>query len=312
MNSETKYLLPYKNFYKANLHSRSTLSDGKLPPERLKDIYKNEGYSVLALTDNSPVSEKKLSDEEFLVLSGFRFGASSNNTVPRKSSVFTAISLTEEPVAVPEFCEEYGSESIPSYVDKCKELGYFTTYCHPAKSCEVMPEQLKFANVDSLEIINYSSLMEGYDEYNAVCYDNFLRRNHRLFCTASDGNRNLKPLDSKTSDSFGAFTVINSDSLDYASVAKSLKEGAFYASEGPEIKALWIKGDTINIRTSPADQIIVSAGRRSCRTFYANGGASLTAAAFKINPNEVYVRFIVLDKERNRAYTRAYYIDELM
>ena len=90
MNSEIKYLLPYKNFYKANLHCRSTLSDGMLTPAQLKENYKNKGYSVLAITDNEPVSEKALCDEDFLVLSGFRFGAKSKDTVPVKSAVFSA------------------------------------------------------------------------------------------------------------------------------------------------------------------------------------------------------------------------------
>ena len=312
MSSEIKYLLPYKNFYKANLNCRSTLSDGNLTPAQLKEAYKSKGYSVLAITDNEPVNEKALCDEDFLVLSGFSFGAKSENTIPRKASVFSAVSLSEEPAKVPEFKAEYGSDDIVSYVSECKRLGYFTTYCHPAKSCEVMPEQLKFANADALEIINYSSLMEGYDEYNGVCYDNFLRRNHRLFCTASDGNRNQYPTESKKSDSFGAFTYINSDSLDYGSIASSLKNGYFYSSEGPQIKAIWIKGDMLNIRTSPVDKIVVSAGKRGVRYFHANGGVPLTAASFKINRDDVYVRFIITDEDGNRAYSIAYYTDEIM
>ena len=36
-----KYLLPEKgNFYKANLHTHSTISDGKLTPEAVKEAYK--------------------------------------------------------------------------------------------------------------------------------------------------------------------------------------------------------------------------------------------------------------------------------
>ena len=185
MNSEIKYLLPYKNFYKANLHCRSTLSDGALTPERLKEIYKDKGYSVLAMTDSEPISHKALCDEDFLVLSGFRFGAVSKNTVPIKSSVFSAISLNEEPENVPDFGEEYGSEGIAAYVSECKRCGYFTTYCHPAKSCQVMPEYLEFSNVDAMEIMNYSSLMEGYDEYNGFAYDSFLRRQHRRWMMPS-------------------------------------------------------------------------------------------------------------------------------
>ena len=175
-----------------------------------------------------------------------------------------------------------------------------------------MPEYLKFDEADALEIMNYSSLMEGHDEYNGVLYDNFLRRDQRLFCTASDGNRNKEPLDSKKSDSFGVFTVINSDSLDYQSISESIRNGHFYASEGPEIKDIWIKGDTLNIRTSPADKIVVSAGRRNCRSVLANGGVPLTAASFKLNEKDIYVRCIVIDEDGNRAYSRAYYLDEIM
>ena len=80
MSSEIKQLLPYKNFYKANLHARSNRSDGSLSPEEMKEIYKKNGYSVLALTDDDPKCEKALSDEDFLVLSGFTFGATSKNT----------------------------------------------------------------------------------------------------------------------------------------------------------------------------------------------------------------------------------------
>ena len=38
-----KYLLPKDGtFYKANLHCHTTLSDGHLTPEEVKEIYKNK------------------------------------------------------------------------------------------------------------------------------------------------------------------------------------------------------------------------------------------------------------------------------
>ena len=40
------------NFYKGNMHCHSTLSDGALSPEELKDAYKNKGYSFIAITDH--------------------------------------------------------------------------------------------------------------------------------------------------------------------------------------------------------------------------------------------------------------------
>ena len=38
--------------YKANLHSHSTLSDGCLTPEEMAAAYREQGYSILAITDH--------------------------------------------------------------------------------------------------------------------------------------------------------------------------------------------------------------------------------------------------------------------
>lgn len=54
------------NFYKGNMHCHSTLSDGALSPEELKDAYKNKGYSFIAITDHDRLySHKELCDENF-------------------------------------------------------------------------------------------------------------------------------------------------------------------------------------------------------------------------------------------------------
>lgn len=315
MNYNINYLLGGQgNFYKANLHSRSSLSDGRLSPDELKSLYKENGYSVLAITDNEPKKYDSLCDEDFLVLSGFDFGARDKKTAgkPTKSCTFTALSLESEPKGIPAFDAEYGSDRVNELISEYRKNGYFVTYDHPIRSLEVMPDFLKYDAVNALEIMNYSSICEGYDEYNSFSYDLFLRHEHKLFCLAADGNRNERPLDSERSDSLGAFTVINSDSLSYESIAKSISEGRFYSSEGPEIKAMWVKGDSLNVRCSAADRIIISAGRRSIRCFYANQNAPLTAATFKISEADIYVRITVIDAQGKKAYTNAYYTADLL
>ena len=104
MNYNIRYLFGAKgNFFKANLHSRSSFSDGKLSPYELKRLYKDNGYSILAITDNEPRDYSDLSDNTFLILSGFDFGTSSKKIpgVPTKSCTFTAISLKKEPEIIP-------------------------------------------------------------------------------------------------------------------------------------------------------------------------------------------------------------------
>ena len=70
-----KYLLPETgNFYKANLHCHTNCSDGKLSPKEVKELYKANGYSVVAYTDhNIMVDHSDLDDDGFLALSGYEF-----------------------------------------------------------------------------------------------------------------------------------------------------------------------------------------------------------------------------------------------
>ena len=56
-----------KNFYKANLHCHSTVSDGSKTPAELKEMYMQRGYSIIAYTDHDIlISHQDLTDEKFL------------------------------------------------------------------------------------------------------------------------------------------------------------------------------------------------------------------------------------------------------
>ena len=69
-----KHLLPKSNYYKANLHAHSTVSDGGLTPAQLKERYKANGYSVLAYTDHELlVDHSDLADEGFLPITATEY-----------------------------------------------------------------------------------------------------------------------------------------------------------------------------------------------------------------------------------------------
>ena len=66
------YILPKDgNFYKTNLHSHSTDSDGHLSARELRDMYKAHGYSVLCVTDHDRfIDRQHLNEDDFLMLNG--------------------------------------------------------------------------------------------------------------------------------------------------------------------------------------------------------------------------------------------------
>ena len=65
-----KHLIPIdRNFYKANMHCHSDWSDGKTTIQDLKKLYKEKGYSVLAITDHEGLFyHSELDDPEFLTI----------------------------------------------------------------------------------------------------------------------------------------------------------------------------------------------------------------------------------------------------
>ena len=84
--------------------------------------------------------------------------------------------------------------------------------------------------------------------------------------------------------------------------------GAFYASEGPEIKSLWYENGKIFIECSDAVEISLSTKYRRAKKFT---GEALTKAEFEVKDTDGYVRIKVTDKTGKRANTNAYFTDEL-
>ena len=84
-----KYILPSDvNWYRANMHCHTNISDGSFTPEEIKREYKKMGYSIVAYTDHEILLDHSyLNDDEFLTLTSSEY------------------SITESEPSVPNFGE---------------------------------------------------------------------------------------------------------------------------------------------------------------------------------------------------------------
>ena len=167
-----KYLLPETgNFYKANLHCHTTVSDGKLTPEEVKAEYMAKGYSVVAYTDHKLlVPHPELCDEGFVALNGYEYDALDDmrdrpiNHVKtcHVCLVATSPDITEKPN------EErvYSPELISRLMRDGRAAGFFVTYNHPAWSLEDLRDYSQYHGMHAMEMYNYSSYVSGMNEYN--------------------------------------------------------------------------------------------------------------------------------------------------
>lgn len=331
------YLLPETGrFYKANLHSHSTVSDGELTPKEMKALYKSRGYSILCCTDHEMlVAHHELTDEGFLMLTGFEIGFDEEKEDFLEARVcdLCVIALSKDNFVQPcfhrtkyhnpernheivfdekepDFERAYDPECINKAIEVCRKKGFFVTYNHPAWSLEHYEDYIAYKGMNAMEICNYSSFIDGYDEYNGKAYDDFLRKGERIFCIAADDNHNRRDPHCRMWDSFGAFTMIKAESLTYESVADALKNGNFYSSQGPEIYGLYLEDDILHVDCSPADKVICTVNKRRCMSRYNEESGEITHAEFELKKNDGYFRVTVVDKNGKKADTNAYFTSE--
>lgn len=338
------YLLPKEGkFYKANLHCHTNVSDGHLSPEEVKREYMEKGYSIIAYTDHDiMIPHPELAEEGFLPMVGYEMEINRND-FPEQTCHLCFVGLRPDVRQVcwhrekylfanapqyrhlakfdetlPDFEREYTPSCINEMIKRGAEEGFFVTYNHPTWSLESYENYMSYEGMHAMEIVNYSSMTVGFDDYNPRVYDDMLRAGKRIFCSAADDNHNHKPKDSPEYDSFGGFNMIKAEKLDYESIGDALVKGDFYASEGPEIYELYAERSELDehsfkvyISCSDASKITLNTERRPAWVAFPQAGEPLKEATFTVGDKYKYFRLTVTDKAGKHACTRAYFLDEL-
>jgi len=328
-----KYLLPQSgNFYKANLHAHTNMSDGLDSPEKVKEIFSSMGYSIVAYTDHDVfVDRSHLCDDNFLALNGVEeeingqdFGSGwlnmetchlnfialdqDNLNCPcyHRSKYFYANApkyrnLVKYDEALPDFERYYTPECINAMLLEGRKRGFYTIYNHPTGSLEKYPVYSKYDNMHAMEIYN------GIWINDSQAYDDMISLGKSIHCVGGDDSH------SKEGSGF-SWTMIKADKLEYRSVTNALLNGNFYSSRGPEIYDLYVENGVIYIKTSEAQAIFFSTAARSPGRQYlrAKEGSYINEAEFKVLPECRYVRIVVIDLNGCTASTNAYAVEELL
>lgn len=328
-----RYLLDEtKNRYKANLHCHSTVSDGEMTPEKLKQRYMSQGYSIVAYTDHEIlVPHPELNDSNFLALPGYEMQTFGDMELPklmrrvnhmnffpkdpenRRMPFFTRddVMQLDRPPCLDDIefdgdgneKKEYSAAGLNRLIAKANKAGFLVSYNHPTWSKEDAGIYTNLKGLFAMEIYNHDSAVTGYDAYCPYVYEEMLRSGQHIGCIATDDTHSARDL-------FGGYTVILADSLAHANIISALEKGDYYASRGPEIKRLWCEDGVFNIECSPAKMIVASNSGRRRRSILCDENATLTFAQFPIQENDLYIRFTVTDAQGRTANTRAYWREE--
>lgn len=336
-----KYLLPQRGkFYKANMHSHTVISDGKMTAEEIKAAYKEKGYSIVAYTDHEiMIPHADLTDEEFLPITAYEVQLRDWNRASRCIKLYHMNLYSPDPNRylsktyckkdawwgniVNHFTDEMAAAGLEErefskrfaqwIIDTATSEGMLVSLNHPVWSLQDYNDYTGLKGLWGVEWFNYGCDRAGYVDSMQPIID-LLSEGERVYPLATDDNH-------ATVDRFGGWIWVKAKKLDYDTVFKALKNGDFYSSTGPEIKSLYIEDGVVKIKTSAAKRISLVSDRRITVNKNAEDklltGAELSLSALLENHAKTkdykrcYFRLEVVDKYGNKAQTRAYFFDEL-
>lgn len=321
------------SFYKCNMHCHTVISDGDLTAEEVKAAYVAQGYAAVAFTDHEVmIPHDNLTDEHFIALRGYETAVKERpsettgyhqhvyhlNLIARAKDNLTQPFV--DPVCMtPGNCRNYldsiqyaeqlsydnSVEGVCDLIRRANEAGFLVALNHPYWS--LIPEAVyaELNGLHAVEISNYACRHHGDCSSSSILP--FLRGGKRVFPVGGDDNHNKK---GRLDDSFGAFTMLAATEFSYEGLTDAYANGDLYVSEGPEICDITYGEGELQITCSPVCRIILASEGRyvKCRT-----GEGLTEATFSVAPERCgsYFRLELVGADGRRAYTRAYFFDEL-
>ncbi len=297
-------------FWRGNLHTHSTLSDGALAPGDVVQAYKNAGYDFMMLSDHFldryhwPVADTRaFRSNNFTTIIGSELHAPETKVGELWHIIGAGLPL--------DFPGCSKNETGAQVAERAAEAGAFIGIAHPAWSQLTMEDSRAIACAHAVEVYNHGCFVESDRGDGWYLLDQMLTEGRRLTAFATDDAH------FKTDDAFGGWVQVKADSLDPDTLLTALKKGDYYSSQGPVIYDMELEGTELHVTCSPANTIVAICGnsRTAGRT-----GKSITSATVDLKKCEEgwllrerspWFRVSVIDGAGKRAWSNPIWWDEL-
>ena len=315
------------SWYKGNLHSHTTNSDGILSPAEAVCAFKNAGYSFLCLSDHDIYTDyrEEFNSEDFILLPGFEASAilyeDDSVSLRRKTHHMNAILGTEAMQRLAVRRRPFHKEELP--VRRCfgqwdgssvaadmardlYERGFIVTYNHPVWSMVELEEFSSCPYLTALEIFNYNTVNECACGSDTRDWDSMLRKGSKIWGFASDDNHNQGLFD----DAFGGWITVKALSLTHDNIINAIIAGNYYSSSGPEIFDWGVFGSEAYVSCSRVERINFIVGNHigGGRTIISKSDDGISNGCCKLEGGESYVRAECVDKYGRTAWSNPIFL----
>ena len=302
------------HWFKGNLHTHSTGSDGQLTPEEIIDWYRSRGYHFLALTNHRVLSEARSVAEDFILLSGIEADG-----IDPAIGLYHLIGLGFE--RPPDLSCYEGDPSVLETVVNMQEMinslraaGALVFLAHPYWSGEMSKDLLDMEGCFGVEIWNGACEVWDCKGLSTVHWDDLLAAGCRLWGLGAD-DCHWWP---GRSDAGLGWVWVKAAELTQGAILDALEQGHFYASSGPQIHDLRLEDGQIHVRCSPAVAVDFVGNGPFCHRVVAPPGETLTEASYTLGERHPgserlprYVRVACQDTQCRWAWSNPIFFENI-
>lgn len=298
--------MPYRNpqdvfeapgrFYKGNIHTHSTNSDGRLEPAAVCAQYREAGYDFLCLSDHFlarydfPISDTRpYRTRNFTTLIGAEVHAPA--TTLGDLWHILAVGL---PGDFPATAED---ETGPALAARCAAAGAFVGIAHPQWYGLTLEDAMTVLDsAHAVEVYNHTCAVNRDRPDGFTLLDELSSRGYRLGAYAVDDAH------FHASDAFGGWVMVKAEANEPEALLAGLKAGNYYASQGPALHGIHRDGEMLVVECSPAASIL-AVGQGSAGDM--RHGAALTRASFELERFRAggWLRVVVVDRAGRRGWS---------
>lgn len=300
--------MPKAKWYKGNIHTHTTESDGDAQPTKVVSWYRRHRYDFLVLSDHNHVTileygRAKRRFKKPLMIPGEEVSVRINQGLAAIHINGIGISRLVEPIdagtVVP---------TIQANVNAILDAGGIASINHPNFTWAFDHEALIQVNGASLlEVFNGhpgANILgsPGKPSYEEI-WDGVLSAGKSMFGVATDDSHNYYDFNPMQSNPGRGWVMVRADELSTEAIVEALSSGAFYSSTGVILEELEVSDSGISLKVQQErDYLYVTRFIGQDGKVFAE--VEGVEASYDMQGNECYVRAAVTASSGHKAWAQ--------
>ena len=299
-------------WYKGNIHTHTTESDGDAAPEKVVSWYRRHGYDFLVLSDHNHLTllnyrPGKRRFKRPLMVPGEEVSINihEGNVAIHINGI--GVSRVVEPIDAGEVVP-----TIQANVNAILEAGGIASINHPNFKWSFDHEAIKqVTGASLLEVFNGHPMVNVYGApgkpgYEGI-WDDVLSAGRVIFGVATDDSHNYSDFSPMRSNPGRGWVVVRAPELTRDAIVEALASGSFYASTGVTLVELDSSQESLQLEIEQERDFIYTT------TFTGRGGVTLAQdvgleASYRAGGDEGYVRATVSSSSGGKAWTQPVFL----